>query len=196
MKFKVGDKVRAKVNGEDLVGVVKEINSGFGNDSNLVYFHDWHGGHDGNGSSLKGHQGDSFWYLNNKELELIERGKNIMKKSDLKNGAIVETRNGDKYILLFNCCNFGDREDLLISLEDGEYLNFSDYNENLKVCDNKKFDIMKVCQNKYVGGNIRSHVLKQGEDDWTWIREEETVMTISEIEEKLGISNLKIKKED
>lgn len=41
-----------------------------------------------------------------------------------------------------------------------------------------------------------SHVLKQDEDDWTWVREEETVMTISEIEEKLSISNLKIKKED
>lgn len=196
MKFKVGDKVRAKVNGEDLVGVVKEINSGFGNDSNLVYFHDWHGGHDGNGYSLKGHQGDSFWYLNNKELELIEREKNIMKKSDLKNGAIVETRNGNKYILLFNCCNRGDREDLFISLNSGGYLNFSHYNENLKCCSDKDFDIMKVCQNDYVGDNIRSHILKRNEDDWTWIREEETVMTISEIEEKLGISNLKIKKED
>ena len=47
-----------------------------------------------------------------------------------------------------------------------------------------------------VGDNIRRHILKQNENDWTWIREEETVMTISEIEEKLGISNLKIKKED
>lgn len=55
---------------------------------------------------------------------------------------------------------------------------------------------MKVCQHNYAGNNIRSHVLKQGEDDWTWIRKEETVMTISEIEEKLGISNLKIKIED
>ncbi len=119
-----------------------------------------------------------------------------MKKNDLKNGAIVETRNGDKFILLFNCCNYGDKDDLLISLDDGEYLNFDGYNENLKVCDDGDYDIMKVCQNKYVGDNIRSHILKQNEDNWTWIREEETVMTISEIEEKLGISNLKIKKED
>lgn len=120
----------------------------------------------------------------------------MMRKSDLENGAIVETRNGEKFILLFNCCNFGDREDLFISLENGEYLNFDGYNKKLKKCSNKKFDIMKVCQNDYVGDNIRSHILKQNEDDWTWIREEETVMTISEIEEKLGISNLKIKKEE
>lgn len=119
-----------------------------------------------------------------------------MKKSDLKNGAIVEIRNGDKYILLFNCCKYGNKENLFISLNNGGYLNFSNYNENLNDCDGKDYDIMKVCQNAYVGNNIRSHVLKQGEDDWTWVREEETVMTISEIEEKLGISNLKIKKED
>lgn len=119
-----------------------------------------------------------------------------MKKSDLKNGTIVELRNGDKYILLFNCCNYGDKDDLFISLDDGGYLKLSFYNENLKECSDKVFDIMKVCQNKYVGDNIRSHVLKKDEDDWTWIRGKETVMTISEIEEKLGISNLKIKKED
>lgn len=122
-----------------------------------------------------------------------------MKKSDLKNGAIVEIRNGEKYILLFNCCNDGYTEDLFISLNDGRYLNFSNYNKNLNDCSNKKFDIMKVCQHDYVGNNIRSHVLKQNENDWTWTRngeEEETVMTISEIEEKLGISNLKIKKEE
>ena len=130
-----------------------------------------------------------------------------MKKSDLKNGTIVELRDGDKCILLFNCCNHGDKEDLFISLNDGGYLLLPNYNENLKDCIDKDFDIMKVCQNDYVGDNIRSHVLKQDEDDWTWVREEETVMTISEIEEetvmtiseieeKLGISNLKIKKED
>ena len=119
-----------------------------------------------------------------------------MKKSDLENGAIVETRDGDKYILLFNCCNHGDKDDLFISLNDGGYLQLSNYNENLKDCSDRDFDIMKVCQNKYVGDNICSHILKQDENDWTWIRGEETVMTISEIEKKLGISNLKIKKED
>lgn len=119
-----------------------------------------------------------------------------MKKSDLENGAIVELRNGKKYILLFNCCTFGNKEDLFISLNNGCYLQLSDYNEDLKNCDDNDYDIMKVCQNKYVGSNIRNHISKQNEDNWTWIREEETVMTISEIEEKLGISNLKIKKED
>lgn len=119
-----------------------------------------------------------------------------MKKSDLKNGAIVELRNGDKYILLFDCCDGRDRDDLFISLNGGRFLCLSYYDESLKDHDDEYFDIMKVCQCEYVGDNIISHILKQNEDNWTWIREEETVMTISEIEEKLGISNLKIKKED
>lgn len=119
-----------------------------------------------------------------------------MKKSNLKNGAIVELRNGDKYILLFDCNYPRGKDDLLISLNDGYWLKISDYDEELKDCDMSDLDIMKVCQCEYVGDNIRSHILKQNEKDWTWIRDKETVMTISEIEEKLGISNLKIKKDD
>lgn len=61
-----------------------------------------------------------------------------MKKSDLENGAIVELRNGDKFILLFNCCNYGDREDLFISLDDGKYVKFGNYDENLNDCSDKK----------------------------------------------------------
>ena len=55
-----------------------------------------------------------------------------MKKSDLKNGAIVELRNGDKYILLFDCCNGRHRDDLLISLNNGGYLEFSCYDKSLE----------------------------------------------------------------
>ena len=122
-----------------------------------------------------------------------------MKKNDLKNGAIIETRDGDLSILLFDSyVNEVDvTESILVSLKDGNFLPFSDYEEDLKFCGDSDFDIMKVAQSDYVGDDIRNHVLKRNENDWTWIRDEsETVMTISEIEEKLGISNLKIKKED
>lgn len=118
-----------------------------------------------------------------------------MKKSDLKSGAIVETRAGNKYILLLKTKYYGEIKDLLVNLAEGTNLSYSDYDDDLTASFQSN-DIMKVCQHEYVGDNIRSHILKQDEDDWTWIREEETVMTISEIEEKLGISNLKIKKED
>lgn len=189
MKFKVGDKVKAKIHGQDLVGVIKEIDS----DSKpyLVYFDGWTEGH--NGRDL--YKGNHCWWFEDDKLELVERGEDIMKKSDLKSGAIVETREGNKYILLLNTKSSDNGKAILVNLANGCYLPYSDYNEDLKH-NNKLSDIMKVCQHEYVGDNIRSHILKQDEDDWTWVREEETIMTISEIEEKLGISNLKIKKED
>lgn len=119
-----------------------------------------------------------------------------MKKSDLKNGAVVELRNGDKYILLLNTYYCNEKDDYLISLRNGGYIEFDDYDKNLESKDGeKKYDIMKVCQNEYVGDNFRNHVIND-RDKWTWKRQEEVVMTISEIEEKLGINGLKIKKED
>lgn len=128
----------------------------------------------------------------------------MMKKSDLRNGAILEIRHGDKYILLFDCNYPRGKNDLLISLNDGCWLNFSNYDEDLKDCTMSYFDIMKVAQSDYVGDDIINHIINHN-DEWTWVRdkdedesdnESETVMTISEIEEKLGISNLKIKKEE
>lgn len=108
-----------------------------------------------------------------------------MKKSDLKNGAIVETRDGDINILLFDSYvdEYDSAESLLVSLKSGAYLLFSEYDEDLKFCDDSDFDIMKVAQSGYVGDDIRNHII-DSDDQWTWIRDEsETVMTISEIEE-------------
>lgn len=195
MNFKVGDKVRAEVGGQVLVGVVKETETGSRCDSYLVYFDGWNRGHNGNDVCREKYEGDHCWYFLGQDLELIERGEKDMKKSDLRNGAIVEIRKGDKHVLLLNTKN-SYCKNCLVSLDDGGYLSFDDYNDDLKDCDDSEYDIVKICQHEYVGDNIRCHILKQNENDWTWIRVEETVMTISEIEEKLGISNLKIKKED
>lgn len=188
MKFKVGDKVKAKIHGQDLVGVIKEIDS----DSKpyLVYFDGWTEGH--NGRDL--YKGNHCWWFRDDELELIERGEKDMKKSDLRNGSIVEIRNGDKYMFISDAKNKYAKNSL-ISLKDGGYLDLDHYNDDLKDRYNNNYDIVKICQNDYVGNNFRDHVIKNT-DNWTWERQEEVVMTISEIEEKLGISNLKIKKED
>lgn len=129
-------------------------------------------------------------------LEREEKGEDIMKKNDLKNGTIVELRNGDKYILLLNTYYSNEKDDYLISLRNGGYIEFDDYDKNLESKDGEKeYDIMKVCQSIYVGDNFRNHVIND-RDKWTWKRQEEVVMTIGEIEEKLGINGLKIKKED
>ena len=192
LKFKVGDKVRTKVHGQDLVGVVKEIDLGI--EPYLVYFENWHYGHNGNDLCKGKYEGYHCWWFEDDKLELVERGEDIMKKSDLKSGAIVELRNGDKYMLFLDVEN-SYTKNMLVSLKDGGYLDFDDYNDDLKDCSNAKYDIVKICQNDYIGNNFRDHVINDT-DNWTWVREEEVVMTISEIEKKLGIENLKIKKED
>ena len=59
-----------------------------------------------------------------------------MKKCDLKCGNIVETRNGDKYLLYDND---------FLNLAGGGYLSPNHYNEDLTSTDDyTKFDIMKV----------------------------------------------------
>lgn len=109
-----------------------------------------------------------------------------MKKSNLQTGDIVLLRNGKKYIVLKDTKVSGDIEDILVSLEDGCYLCFRYYNENLK--DNggdDKFDIMKVCSHSYVGDNIRDHILYSREK-WTWERQAVKEMTVDEISKELG----------
>ena len=62
-----------------------------------------------------------------------------MKKSDLKYGNVVETREGIKY--LYHCKN----SDQFLNLDDDGFLWIRDFDENLKIIgDLNEFDIMKV----------------------------------------------------
>lgn len=100
-----------------------------------------------------------------------------MKKSDLKNGAVVETRNGTKSIKIDNTLvNFYIFNDKISC----GWLKFDDYNEDLtyKSVDEeeKEWDIMKVNNNVT---NEKVHcfyaiynVFNTQKDTWTWIREE------------------------
>lgn len=109
-----------------------------------------------------------------------------MKKSDLRSGDIVLGRDGTKYIVLKDTKLYDAKKDLIVSLTSGGYLLLSYYDENLKDKDgDDKFDIIKVCSQRYVGENIRDHILNNREQ-WTWEREEEKEMTVDEISEKLG----------
>lgn len=118
-----------------------------------------------------------------------------MKKSDLKSGMIVEFRNGKQDIVMLNP-DCTDKE--LISL-DGGYLRLDDYNEDLtcRIASNVNWDIMKI----YSLGSKIVHILsntKETLNNKKLILERvtpPTEMTISEIEKKLGIKNLKIIKE-
>ena len=62
-----------------------------------------------------------------------------MKKSDLKYGNVVETREGIKY--LYHCMN----SDKFLNLDDDGFLWICDFDKNLKHIDDlNEFDIMKV----------------------------------------------------
>lgn len=183
LKFKVGDKVVANKLSNERYSITNKENNWKGKVTKVYenYF------------SAKASELGAEFDLDYKYFDKLEEG-DIMKKSDLRNGAIVEIRKGDKYMFISDAQN-KHAKNSLISLKDGGYLNLDDYNDDLKDCDNAKYDIVKICQNDYVGNNFKDHVIKNT-DNWTWVRKEEVVMTISEIEEKLGIENLKIKKED
>ena len=112
-----------------------------------------------------------------------------MKKSDLKNGCVVETRNGTKSIKIDNTLvNFYIFNDKISC----GWLKFDDYNEDLtyKSVDeeDKEWDIMKVNNNVT---NEKVHcfyaiynVFNTQKDTWTWIREEKpkSILTPKEYE--------------
>lgn len=98
-----------------------------------------------------------------------------MKKSDLRYGDIVQTREGKNYIYLQYGRFPGDR---FISLYNGNMLICNNYNEDLTRDNNKDLDIMKVCSNNFVGDNLRWHGITRYKtnidgEEWTWVREEE-----------------------
>lgn len=110
-----------------------------------------------------------------------------MKKSDLKNGCVVETRNGTKSIKIDNTLvNFYIFNDKISC----GWLKFDDYNEDLtyKSVDEeeKEWDIMKVNNNVT---NEKVHcfyaiynVFNTQKDTWTWIREKKDILTDEERE--------------
>lgn len=110
-----------------------------------------------------------------------------MKKSDLKQGALVQTRNENAYILIGK--NF-------VNLKDGRYMPLEEYNEDLLTSDSK-YDVMKVFNSSFEyhwhQTYINGYPLK-----WTWERKEEEPyreLTVGEIEKLLGYK-VKIIKEE
>lgn len=105
-----------------------------------------------------------------------------MKKSDLKTGMVVETRNGEKYLVMLGPDCEG-RE--LINFGSG-FMPLSRYADSLMIkTGDEGFDIMKVYS---VGGSIRC-LLRDKERmkfKLIWERDEPKEMTLEEIEKELG----------
>lgn len=106
-----------------------------------------------------------------------------MKKSDLKTGMVVETRNGEKYLVMLN----PDCEDMELINFNGGYMPLYYYNNELIPAKlfTRDFDVVKVYS---VGWTIRDLLSDKEcmEFKLIWKREEQKEMTIEEIEAELG----------
>lgn len=115
-----------------------------------------------------------------------------MKKSDLKTGMVVETRNGEKYLVMLNT----DYKDMELINFKGGYLSLYSYNSELIFTEQpfREFDIVKAYS---VENSIRWLLSNKEcmEFKLIWEREERKEMTLEEIEKELGYK-IKIVGED
>ena len=120
-----------------------------------------------------------------------------MKKSDLKTGMIVETRNGQEYVVFLDICkpqyilkNYSEKcRSVLVNSKDREWINFDNYNEDMCLDDNNdSFDIMKV----YIPNHPYSFMDTSHEKELRkliWNREQtksEKEFTMKELENHFG----------
>ena len=77
--------------------------------------------------------------LREDELILLEEGKQTMKKSELKQGALVQMRNGDVCILI------GEK---FVNLTDGEYMPLERYDDDLYF-KTDEYDVIKVFDSSF-----------------------------------------------
>lgn len=111
-----------------------------------------------------------------------------MKKSDLKQGALVQMRNGNMYILI------GKK---FVNLKNGGFMPLENYNEDLLtsyptieplVANNSKYDVMKVFNSSLEHQGYYTYI-SGCSFKWTWERKEEEPhkeLTVGEIEKLLG----------
>ena len=127
-------------------------------------------------------------YLYN--CEPVDEKEKQFTKSDLKNGDIVELRNGQRYVYIEK---YNDRfiystdsDEVIVNLKDGEYSRLANYDDDLryKGRGNCEYDIMKILD--------MSEFYKKPE--WTWERKKTEEMTLGEVCKELG-RDIKIVKE-
>ena len=87
------------------------------------------------------------------ELILLEEEKQTMKKSDLKQGALVQMRNGNVYILI------GKK---FVNLTDGEYMPLEKYDNDLYF-KTDEYDIVKVFDSSFEHEGYYYYIRNVGE---------------------------------
>ena len=122
-----------------------------------------------------------IYYLDCKSNEITVVEYKEDNKMELKEGMIIECRNGDRYLLR------NVRGDLILSANKGwvEYVydnNFIDIGEDAKAF-NGDYDIMKIYESK---AYVLEDLFDNNYLDCIWERKEPKKMTLAQISEALG----------
>ena len=175
----------------DKVKIISDINENFHNDRIIgnIYTIDC--------IKIEGITGKSYAILKETterpyiyNCKLVDEKEKQFTKSDLKNGGIVDLRNGQRYVYIEK---YNDRfiystdsDEVIVNLKDGEYSRLGNYDDDLryKGRGNCEYDIMKILD--------MSEFYKKPK--WTWEREKTEEMTLEEICKELG-RDIKIVKE-
>lgn len=115
--------------------------------------------------------------LNFEDIEWEEEKMNNFTKKDIKNGAVVELRNGQRYLKV-------DYTLLDINMT-SEFINIEHYKDNLTTCV-EEFDIMKVLNPEENILNVKCcnkalSAIKNNNFKWTWEREEKKKIKLKDL---------------
>lgn len=123
---------------------------------------------------------EGYYLMYGYQLEKVEERKEIMTLKDLRSGMVVETRDGDRYLVLV------DGEDIHMMCGDGA-LHMGQWEVQQLYHDDltrengfKDHDIMKVY------GRVQSFYKVNATKNLLWERKEIKKMTLEEIEKALG----------
>lgn len=141
-----------------------------------------------------------IWYetavLAQEALKKYNKKGNIMKKEDLRTGMLLQNANGALFKVLIGTDSSNkdndNRGNIALSSSGYGWLYLSNFNEDLTDKRSKNNDIIAVYRPSRNFQNIFTYDLD--ECDIVWERKvPPTVMTIADLEKKLGITNLQIK---
>lgn len=183
MKFKVGDRVKVT----KLCQIDKSLNVNIGDVGTVRRITPWRNYEvefDNDNLSLYELcvSTKCYYIMYGYQLKKVEESKEIMTLKDLRSGMVVETRDGDRYLVLV------DGEDIHMMCGDGA-LHMGQWEVRQLYHDDltrengfNDHDIMKVY------GRVQSFYKVNATKNLLWERKEIKEMTVSEIEEVLGYS--------
>lgn len=95
---------------------------------------------------------------------------NEFRKDKLTSGCIVQLRNKEKFMYLEKARFYSDKINVFINLNNGKWISLKEYDDDLRNLICSTFDILKICNRKYVGDNLIIHIINN-KNIWTAERE-------------------------